>query len=256
MMRVADYLDATRRLPLITRSEMTRDKPFVVLSPHPDDETLGVGGLIYEACRSGQRVEVIVLTDGAGSHTQSRAYPPARLVQLRRTEVIAAADILGLASERLHHLDLPDAHAPAHGPDFDAAVSAVIAVLDGCSAGSLFVTWGEDPHCDHKAAAAIAEAAARKRPGLALWAYPIWGWHLDPGQDLTGAPSGGRLDIASAAGIKQRAIAAHRSQMTDLIADDPAGFRFTATTLAPFLTPFEYFYAVPVVDTHGSTQSV
>ncbi len=253
-MRVADYLDATRRLPLITRSELTREKPFVVLSPHPDDETLGAGGLIYEACCVGQRVEVIVLTDGAGSHTQSRVYPPERLVQLRKTEVMEAADLLGLASERLHHLDLPDAHAPMHGPDFDAAVRAVVAVLDGCGAGSLFVTWGEDPHCDHKAAAAIAEAVARKRLGLALWAYPIWGWHLDPAQDLTGAPSGGRLDIAAAAEIKQRAIAAHRSQMTDLIADDPAGFRFTATTLAPFLTPFEYFYEVQV-DTHHSTQA-
>ena len=41
---------------------------------------------------------------------------------------------------------------------------------------------------------------------------------------------------------KRRAIAAHRSQTTDLIDDDPEGFRFTEGGLARFDLPYEFFF--------------
>jgi LmbE family N-acetylglucosaminyl deacetylase len=240
---VKDYLDLTRKLPLGTLSELTEDAPFVVLSPHPDDETLGAGGLIKQACAKGQHVEVIVLTDGAGSHTQSIEYPPSRLIQVRRQEVAQAASILGLPTDHLHHLDLPDAHMPCAGRVFEKTVQFVRSLVERIGAKTLFVTWHHDPHCDHKAAAEVARATKRLIPALQVWAYPIWGWHLDPLEDLESAPQGVRLDIAQEADAKRRAIAAHRSQMTNLIHDNPDGFRFNANTLAPFLTSFEVFYA-------------
>lgn len=243
-MKVADYLASTRKLEVATRAELTGGAPFVVLSPHPDDETLGVGGLIRQACAAKQQVDVVVLTDGAGSHTHSLKYPTARLVELRRQEVLDAAAILGLSSDHIHHLDLPDAHAPSEGPIFDAAVHSVTTVVERTRARSLFVTWGFDPHCDHQAASAIAIEVAKRSKNLALWAYPIWGWHLDPARELPGPPVGRRLHIADEVDVKRGAIAAHRSQMTDLIDDDPNGFRFTEETLAPFLTEYEYFYEV------------
>lgn len=241
-MKVADYLARTREMPLASREELTADAPFVVLSPHPDDETLGAGGLIRQAMDAGQMVDVIVLTDGAGSHTHSKMYPPERLVALRKQEVLEAAALLGLPATNLHHLDLPDAAAPKTGPDFEAAVERIVAVMTRRGARSLFVTWGHDPHCDHETAAAMANTAIARVANARLWAYPIWGWHLDPETELPGAPRGNRIAIANQQAVKARAIAAHASQMTDLIADDPEGFRFTEQTLAPFLGGYEYFY--------------
>ncbi|MDB5654757.1 MAG: LmbE-like protein, partial [Tardiphaga sp.] len=102
-----------------------------------------------------------------------------------------------------------------------------------------------DPHCDHEATARMAEAVRRKLPDLKLWAYPIWGWHLDPASSLDRPePTGFRLDISEHQACKRAAVAAHVSQMTDLIYDDPDGFCFTERTLAPFLGPFEYFIEV------------
>jgi LmbE family N-acetylglucosaminyl deacetylase len=240
---VRNYFDLTRKLPLATLSELTQDAPFVILSPHPDDETLGAGGLIRQACGKGQHVEIVVLTDGAGSHTRSTKYPPLRLIELRRQEVAEAAKILGLPADHLHHLDLPDAHMPASGPLFEKTVQFVRSLVERIGAKTLFVTWHHDPHCDHKAAAAVAQATKRELPTLKLWAYPIWGWHLNPAEDVGAAPEGFRLDIVHEAGAKRRAIAAHQSQMTNLIQDDPKGFRFNVDTLAPFLAPFEVFYS-------------
>ena len=65
-MRADEYLEALRTCPVTTSRELTEGRPFVVLSPHPDDETLGTGGLIAEACARDQEVDVIVVTDGSG----------------------------------------------------------------------------------------------------------------------------------------------------------------------------------------------
>ncbi|MGM5000024.1 PIG-L deacetylase family protein [Tardiphaga sp. 538_B7_N1_4] len=243
-MKVSEYLEVTKALPIISRESLTEGAPFLILSPHPDDETLGLGGLIAQACQAGQKVHVVVLTDGAGSHPRSVQYPPERLVDLRKAEVRAAGEILGLHPAFVRHLDLPDTQAPLEGPQFDAAVRAVSDLLQETGAKALFVTWDRDPHCDHQAAAAIAKAAGVANPAVRLWAYPIWGWHLDQDDDVPGFPRGHRLDIAGERDLKHRAIAAHASQMSTLIEDDPTGFRFTEETLAPFLGEHEYVYEV------------
>lgn len=40
---------------------------MVVLVPHPDDEILGAGGIMARAHAEGERIGVIVLTDGSAS---------------------------------------------------------------------------------------------------------------------------------------------------------------------------------------------
>ena len=52
---------------------------------------------------------------------------------------------------------------------------------------------------------------------------------------------GWRLDVRAALPLKEAAIAAHRSQTTDLIADDPGGFRLLPQVLAHFTRPWEIF---------------
>ncbi|WP_022720532.1 PIG-L deacetylase family protein [Rhodopseudomonas sp. B29] len=244
-MIVAEYFDAIRRLPMGSLKDLTGGAPCVILSPHPDDESLGTGGLIAAACDAGHRVEIVLITDGGASHPQSPTYPRQRLIELRRAELEQAAELLGLPPDHLHHLGLPDTQAPTEGPPFDAAVHAIAAICIHAGAKSLLVTWDGDPHCDHQATARIAEAVCRQHPQIALWAFPIWGWHLDPAAPLDRPPPEGlRLDISAQHGRKRAAIDAHVSQMTDLIDDDPDGFRFTDQTLAPFVGPYEYYLKV------------
>jgi LmbE family N-acetylglucosaminyl deacetylase len=244
-LRAADYLDAVRQLPIATLRYLTDGLPFVVLSPHPDDESLGAGGLIAAACSAGQRVDVVLVTDGSASHPHSQQYPRERLIALRRSEIGAAVTLLGLSPHHVRHLGLPDAKAPTAGRVFDAAVAAIAEACITASAKSLFVTWDGDPHCDHVATARMAEAVQGRLPQLKLWAYPIWGWHLEPSMQLDrDPPCGVRFEIIAQQHSKRAAIAAHVSQMTDLIDDDPNGFRFTEATLAPFLGSFEYFIEV------------
>jgi LmbE family N-acetylglucosaminyl deacetylase len=241
-----EYFTLVSALPLTSWREIAGAKPFVVLSPHPDDESLGMGGLIALARRHHQDVSIVVMTDGSGSHPKSASYPREKLIALRRAEMEEASRILDVPSDRVLHLGLPDTAAPQGGPVFDMAATAISEIIERLNVATLFVTWGHDPHCDHEAAALLAEEVRRRHPTVRLWAYPVWGWHLPPENTITAPPpSGYRVDVANVMAVKRDAIAAHASQMTNLIDDDPDGFRFNQTTLAPFLGQYEHFIEIP-----------
>ena len=95
-MTAGELLDAAHSFPFRPLREQLEDRPFIVVAPHPDDESLACGGLIADACRQGLRGKVVIVSDGAGSHPNSKAYPPDRLRSLREEEARRAAAELGL----------------------------------------------------------------------------------------------------------------------------------------------------------------
>jgi LmbE family N-acetylglucosaminyl deacetylase len=243
-MQAAAFLAAAAELPIGDLDTIIGTGGLVVVAPHADDESLGCGGLIAEAAAKGRDVRVVIVSDGCGSHTHSEAYPPDRLRALRETEAQDAVAILGLARDAVSFLRLPDAGVPSTGPGAQAAAEAIAAVARDCGASTVCVTWGHDPHCDHTAAAAIAALAHRDLPGVRLYAYPVWGWTLPADKEVGETPKGFRLDVGAHVEAKRRAILAHRSQTSDLIADDPTGFRLAPEMIGRFTGPFEIFVAM------------
>ena len=218
---------------------------LVIVAPHPDDETLGCGGLIAAARAANRSVRLIVLSDGCGSHTHSRLYPPDRLRDLREAETLHAVSVLGLDADAVTFLRLPDAHVPSEGPQARAAADAVARAAVAAAASAVFVTWRHDPHCDHRAAAAIVALARPNMPGVRVYEYPVWGWTLPPETEVGEVPDGLRLDVSRHRDAKKRAVAAHASQITDLIADDPQGFRLEPAMIARLCGPYERFVVRP-----------
>jgi LmbE family N-acetylglucosaminyl deacetylase len=213
----------------------------LILAPHPDDETLGCGGFIIESCKRGRAPLIMAVTDGAGSHPNSMAYPPERLKALRAAELRGAAEILGVRRERVYFLGLPDTRVPQHGQDFDRAVQVVATTIRTHDVKNLIATWAHDPHTDHQATASIATAVADS-VHVRLLFYPVWAWLLPPEQLLpTVRVRGARLDIGSVRAQKRRGLTAHASQCSGLITDDPHGFRLPADLLAIANRDYEVF---------------
>ena len=214
----------------------------VLLAPHPDDESLGCGGLLALLADAGAPAHIIVVTDGSKSHPNSREYPEPRLCALREMEAREAAGHLGHGS-CVEFLRFPDCGLPNDGdPEFEAAADRLAAIVDDLRPHTLIVPWRRDPHCDHVATWALARA--RRRPWVRWLEYPVWSWTAPdtaPGDDEAAA---WRIDVTPALERKARAIAAHRSQTTDLIADDPEGFQLRPDVLAHFQRPWE-LYLVP-----------
>jgi LmbE family N-acetylglucosaminyl deacetylase len=237
--RAATVLAQLRALPCRPVDAVLGGGTVLVLAPHPDDESLGCGGLIAACCAAGRPPLVVVLTDGTASHPGSAAFPPARLAALRRVETRSAVAALGLPRGRLRFMGLPDGRAPREGPAMASAAAALARIAGEHRVGTILTSWEHDPHPDHVAAHAIARRAAMLS-GARLLSYPVWGWALPPRQRLRiGEIEGARLDIAAHLPAKRRAIAAHASQHGAVIVDDPRGFRLPAALLAVLEQPFE-----------------
>ena len=187
-MKAAELHAAWRDLPPSKPRAVVGSRPILVLSPHPDDETLGLGGAIAATRDADIPVHIVVISDGSKSHPNSLSYPRKRLVALHRAEVERAGSLLGLSHTDVTYLDLPDASVPTKGTTFDLAVARIAAIADGADIGSVFVTIGGDPHCDHEATWFMAKALRRLRPSLKSWCYPIWGWHLDGAEESSYRP--------------------------------------------------------------------
>lgn len=78
-------------------------KRVLVISPHPDDEVFGCGGLIMR-CRE---TNVVILADGANSLGEWRE-DKERIVAERVKLTDRAAEAIGLKAENLHRLFLKD----------------------------------------------------------------------------------------------------------------------------------------------------
>ena len=91
---------------------------ILVFAPHCDDETLGVGGLMADARKSGASVKVVLLTNGDGfplatSKQYLKLRPSAEtyvdFAYHRQGETRAALDQLGLKKDQVLFLGYPDA---------------------------------------------------------------------------------------------------------------------------------------------------
>lgn len=186
---------------------------WLVLAPHPDDETLGAGALIDQAARSRRLGGIVYLTDGTGSH------PPGTvgLAIARRRE--AGHAIQRLAGRRIpiDWLGWRDAHP--HEEDsmpFLRDAQRLGSLLRRRRIDAVAVTGPRETHGDHVAAYRLASAACRAaRRSIALFAYDVWS---------DGAPASGRQfrTHAMALGRRRQALHAHRSQLSNVYGE---GFR-------------------------------
>jgi LmbE family N-acetylglucosaminyl deacetylase len=218
--------------------------PVLIVAPHPDDETLGCGGAVALLRSYGCPVWVLVITDGTQSHPRSRKYPAPILQQLREQETRSAMSRLGVASGAVTFLQLSDGKV-ADAVALQSAQSICRNYLKGIAPKTIFLPWRHDPHPDHRATwQLLKDAIVDTGIAARLIEYPIWDWDIQQSNHLPDSSQmqAWRLNIQNVLGMKQRAIGAYRSQTTDLIDDDPAGFRLTPTMLAHFTQPWEVYF--------------
>ena len=201
----------TRPLPVVTLADLCGNcTELLVLAPHPDDETLGCGGLIAEAAALGVPVQVISVTDGEACYADDPAWPPERARAVRRQELCNAVAALGLRPSAVVTLDLGDGRVEAGEATLIASITPHLRADD-----TVLATWRFDGHPDHEATGRAARAAAAAA-GARMLEYPVWAWHwLDPeaGDPRLEGAVAWRLS-ASARAAKRTALQAFVSQRT------------------------------------------
>jgi LmbE family N-acetylglucosaminyl deacetylase len=196
---------------------------------HPDDETFAVGGTLARYADDGVRTSLYCATDGdAGRSSGIPVSSRAELGALRREELRAASDVLGLASvERGGH---PDGELAAVDPEL---ILAGIVRLIRRERPQVVLTFGPEGaptrHRDHRAISRLATAAflladtttaypdqlaeglAPHRPDRLVyvtWPDPAPGAELE----TEGQPTDVRVAVQAWLPRKQQAFEAHRTQ--------------------------------------------
>jgi len=215
----------------------------LIVAPHADDESLGCGGTISLLRKYEKTVYVLLLSDGTMSHPNSITYPKEKLRDLREMEMIKACRILDVPEEHIIFGRYPDRNVPRIGDEkFESAVHNISKMLNAIKPQSIFVPWRRDPHPDHQSAFQLIAAADTYN--AKIYEYAIWLKELGQPEDSPANDESMpfRINISSVLSRKQEAISQHRSQITDLINDDPNGFRLSEEMLNQFKVPYETFY--------------
>ena len=170
---------------------------IMIISPHPDDESIGCGGTILKHVAEGDVVQVELLTSGEkGGHDLNEA----EVGRIREQEAMAAAEIL--AVEHLEFYRQPDGDLRVSRP----LASRLAQRIRDCKPSIIYVPHAAEQHPDHRVAVRLLQRALRlldlDEPPHVL-AYEVW----TPLQQLDEI-----VDITPYMETKLRAIAAYSSQ--------------------------------------------
>jgi LmbE family N-acetylglucosaminyl deacetylase len=186
----------THRVPVRLRT-IERQR-IVVVAPHPDDESIGVGGTLALHRRAGGDVTTLFVTSDPVAADGTWA---------RKSEAEAAAKVLGF---RHRFLGFTDGQTSHHE---DAITTALADAIRELRPDVVFCPFPGDHHRDHQAvSASTARAVARVGFSGEVWCYETWST-LWPNV---------AIDISEVVDDKRRAIDCYKSQVAHMPYADSA----------------------------------
>jgi len=219
------WLSSLRGLPLFDPGP----GPVAVICPHPDDETLAVGGLIAALRLRKVPVLIIAVTDGENAYGENNA----GLREIRSDEQSAAVRQLGVEDGNLIRFRLTDSGLMQQRMRL---VELLAPHLSKCR--HVLAPWMRDFHPDHEACGWAAQEVTKKTGTRLSW-YFFWTWHRGTPSLLSDTPLTVFPLNDSLRKTKLRALARHRSQL-----EHPSGQPILPDNLlAPARRKFEVFAA-------------
>ena len=225
---------ARQALPTVTAATLLHPcQRVVVVAPHPDDEVLGLSGILLYCAAAALDCVVIYVTDGDASHPGSPCWPPQRLAQVRAQESAQALALLAPHAS-ICRLGMGDGRIAEHAPQLAGMLRQHLQPGD-----ALLCPWRLDGHPDHDATGQVCAAIASDTGCLHI-EVPIWAWHWATPGDLR-VPWHRAVTLAltpEQQARKQLAVACFRSQLQP----DPSTGReaiLPPWALQRLLRPFE-----------------
>ena len=197
----------------VSFGDLARLGPVVAVVAHPDDESFGLGAVLAALAASGAQIQVLCFTHGEASTLGASTLGAcAELGLVRRDELLAAADALGVSGVRL--ADYPDGGLGDVSPDLlDAEIEAD---LGDAALLVVFEPGGVTGHADHRAATAAGKRVAARHglPVLEWGVAPDVAAKLNAELGTSFAPLDG-VDVVVDRSAQLAAIGCHVSQARD-----------------------------------------
>lgn len=137
----------------------------MVVAPHPDDETLGCGGIIIKKVKEGYEVTIIIMTDGRNALTGGFGIyhdpSPEQMKKLRRAETLKALKVLGVQERNVCWLDFEDGKLANNKKE---AAARLCKIMESLQPLEVYFPNNNDYHVDHRTTNKIVEDFLRKSP--------------------------------------------------------------------------------------------
>lgn len=145
-----------------------RNNKVLIFSPHPDDETIGVGGYIIESIKKGADVRIVLVTDGNKHGLKSKRYE----------EFKKATSILGVPISNLVFLNYPDGSLKKE--DQNTLSSDFTNQIDNYHPDFILYPDPNDQHPDHSITGKVVEQVLsnEKPENLQTYKYLIHHSHF------------------------------------------------------------------------------
>jgi N-acetylglucosamine malate deacetylase 1 len=144
----------------------------VIISAHPDDMEIGMGGTVAKLVESMAVITSVVITNG-GRSSNPFSFTEQRMAEVRREEALRAASVLGVKD--VIFCDEPDAAEEINAMAVKRKLVEVLARLRPTEVYTLDEEL--DRHPSHRLAGKLARESALEA-GIVLnggmWAYEIW----------------------------------------------------------------------------------
>lgn len=175
-------------------------RKVLVIAPHPDDETIGCGGLLLRHAAAGDRLTAVFLTSG---ELGLKHLPRDQARALREKEARQAARILNIST--LHFLRVADWSV---GDAVPATARRLAPILRQEFPRIIYVPHPEEWHPDHRAALPVLRAALKtaRTSVEEIRAYEVWTPMTTPEM---------AEDVTAVMPRKIKALRAHRSQLKE-----------------------------------------
>lgn len=150
----------------------------LIISPHPDDEVFGCGGLMQSLIQSGKQVELAILSKGEAVHKKCCPDDEERVVRERAELTDAANEVLGVVSKYIHRLNFPDGDFASvrNMPDMLKELDELIKEI---APTEVFIPHPYETSPDHVAATEIIEEIL-KETSIPIYYYCVWTWYHMP----------------------------------------------------------------------------
>jgi LmbE family N-acetylglucosaminyl deacetylase len=181
-----------------------RSGNLVVISPHPDDDVLGAGGVMIGAAEEARGVFSVTVTDGRGSPQKGPKISEEEMVDRRQKESMAALKVVGAAGGfyfRRRNSDLEGGEGKGVEKDLKD-------LFEYMAPDEVYLPAPYERHKTHQKVSRLAIAALRSStaPRPFLLGYSLWGGFFGGKKRIV-------KDISPFIKKKVEAVLAHSTQI-------------------------------------------
>ena len=161
--------------------------PYLIFAPHPDDETLGMGGTIALAAKEGIAIYVVFMTNG-----DMGGDPNIRIEETNHATAV-------LTVKKNFYLNLKDRHVDTE----KLPEKILIEIINTTQPKTFFLPSFQEIHPDHRATTRKILNFLQKRN----FSFTVWFYEINRQGEINCL-----IDISSVINVKKQAIDCYKSQ--------------------------------------------